>query len=216
MKPTVQQDRQAPQLPKHLHSATLAAIEDHAEYASLALSEADLAHQSATGVLFEQTRLRHVALTQTHLSRLRLIDTRFDACDLSAAGWEKAHIRRGELVGCRLLGTSLIEAQIEDVLVEDCNAEGALFVSARFRSVRFEHCTLRSASFAGADLRDVVFRECDLGQADLRGAKLKGTDLRGSTLEGMQVSAPDLRGAIVEPAQAVQVARLLGIVVEDL
>jgi uncharacterized protein YjbI with pentapeptide repeats len=65
-------------------------------------------------------------------------------------------------------------------------------------------------------LAGVVFRNCDLTNADLRNTTLRGTDLRGSTLTGMQVGAKELRGAIIDPTQAVHLARLLGVTVRAL
>jgi hypothetical protein len=42
---------------------------------------------------------------------------------------------------------------------------------------------------------------------------LEGADLRGSILDDLRINPQDLRGAIIEPGQAAQIARLLGIVV---
>jgi uncharacterized protein YjbI with pentapeptide repeats len=47
--------------------------------------------------------------------------------------------------------------------------------------------------------------------ADLRGSKLQKTDFRRSEVEGMLVEMSDLRGAIVDPAQAMILARVLGL-----
>ena len=52
-----------------------------------------------------------------------------------------------------------------------------------------------------------------LVRADLTGAKLKGADLRGADIEGITARAEDVRGAIVTPAQAMELARLLGLVI---
>jgi hypothetical protein len=48
----------------------------------------------------------------------------------------------------------------------------------------------------------------------MSGAILDGVDLRGSNIEGMRVGAKELRGAIVDPVQAVELVRILGIVVK--
>jgi uncharacterized protein YjbI with pentapeptide repeats len=56
-----------------------------------------------------------------------------------------------------------------------------------------------------------VFRSCNLTRADLRGAKLQNTDFRTSEVEGMLVGMTDLQGAIVDPAQAMVFARVLGL-----
>ena len=49
--------------------------------------------------------------------------------------------------------------------------------------------------------------------ADLTGAKLNSADLRGASLDRIVVNAPDVRGAIVNPTQAMELARLLGLVI---
>jgi uncharacterized protein YjbI with pentapeptide repeats len=56
-----------------------------------------------------------------------------------------------------------------------------------------------------------VFRSCELARADLHGAKLQNTDFRSSEVVGMVVGMNDLRGAIVDPAQAMIFARVLGL-----
>lgn len=42
-------------------------------------------------------------------------------------------------------------------------------------------------------------------------AKLDGADFRGSSVEGLLVHAADLKGAIVDPAQAMIFAELMGL-----
>ena len=61
----------------------------------------------------------------------------------------------------------------------------------------------------------VIFRDCDLSQADLRNTKLKGADLRGSAITGVQVGIKDLQGVIVTSSQAIQLAGLLGVTVQE-
>lgn len=201
--------------PKSLRAEALATIEDHGEYTALALADCDLTQQIAANVIFEQAQIRRSIFARTRLARLRLIDVRFEACDLSGADWEKVRIRRAEISGGRLLGMQLLEADLENVLVRDCNLEDAVFAAAKLKSVRFEKCNLRGVSFDQADLNSAAFHECDLTNADLRSAKLHEVDLRGSIIDGMQVGAKELRGAIIDRMQAVQVASLLGITVKE-
>jgi len=60
-----------------------------------------------------------------------------------------------------------------------------------------------------------VFEDCDLARADLRRAVLRGADLRGSQLDGVQAGPEEFSGAIVDSAQALQIAGLLGIVIRE-
>ena len=46
-------------------------------------------------------------------------------------------------------------------------------------------------------------------------SKLVGADLRSSEIDGVVLLPADVRGAIVSPAQAMDLARLLGIVIRE-
>ena len=208
---------QPPQLPKPVFADALPGVTlaDHAEYSGLVLAGCSLADQAAQKVCFDQALLKRVNFGRTRLPGLQASDMRLEACDLSGAQWEKARLRRVELVGCRLVGAKLLDATFEDVLLDHCEADLALFWSASFKVARFERCRLREASFLKAQLPGVVFRDCDLSHADLREARLAGADFRRSVIDGLQVSLPDLRGVIIDPTQATAVAALAGLILRD-
>ena len=208
---------QPPQLPSLSQAGELPGgkLMAGAAYTQLALSNCDLTGQSAESLLFEQMTFRRVNLSQTHLNGVRLVDARFDACNLAGLEAEKGYLRRIEFNGCQLLGAKWLESTFTDVWWIDCRIDLALFWSSSFKAVRFERCSLSQASFEGADLSGVVFRDCDLSQADLRSAPLDGTDFRGSLMTDMQLDSRKLRGAIIDPAQAVAFVGLLGVVVKE-
>lgn len=205
---------QPPRLPAQLAAAPEPeALADHASFTRCLLQDARFDAQAADDILFEQVIGRRLGFNQAQVSLAQLLDARFDACDFAGSEWAKAHMLRVEWIGCRLMGTRILEAQIEDVLFQKCNGDLARFWSSACKGVWFDQCTLREASFEGCDLSGAIFRRCDLSNADFRGAKLGGADLRGSTIAGMQVGIKELQGAIVDPAQAVQIVGLLGITV---
>ena len=208
-------ERHPPKLPKPLAAAQTTEIEEHELYSQLLFDHLDFSGTHAARPAFEQVLFRRSIFLQTHLPDLRLLDCRLEKCDTSAAMWEKAHLRRVEFNGCRMLGAVLIEAALEDILFTECLAEKINFGFAVLKITRFEQCNLRSASFAGADCRGVVFHGCDLSGADFREAKLESADLRTATINGLQVGVKELQGAIIAPEQAVQVAGLLGIRVQE-
>lgn len=161
----------------------------------------------------EQVSARNVSFQGAELPLVQLADCRFEAGDFASCTLDKAYMRRVELIGCRLLGATLAEADLRDVLFARCNANLAHFWNTRFRAVRFEHCTLHEASFDGADLTGAVFYKCDLSGADLRNTRLKGADLRGSSLAGIKINSNDVAGAVIDPIQALELIQLLGVVV---
>lgn len=208
----------APQLPASAAMPTLkdAALEDGASFTQLVLADCDFSGVVAEDVSLDRVLCQRVRFGQVALPLAQLLDVRFDSCDLAGSVWEKTHVRRTELVGCRAIGLTFSNASLDDVRFERCNAEQARFWTSTFRAARFEQCVLREASFAESDLSGVVFRGCDLTNADLRGTKLTGADLRGSTIEGVRIGIKELEGAIIEPAQIVHLAGLLGVTVRDL
>ena len=129
---------QSPRLPKTLSPEALTQLEEHREYAEIEISGCDLTDQSAGNVLFEEVSLRSTIFTRSRLPRLRLLDVRLEACDLSGAFLEESRFRRVELIGCRLMGVQLLSAQLDDVHFRDCNLEGAVFVSSQTKALLFE------------------------------------------------------------------------------
>jgi uncharacterized protein YjbI with pentapeptide repeats len=78
----------------------------------------------------------------------------------------------------------------------------------------------RQASSTGAtlqklisrlDLRGALLKSCEFKNADMTGAQLEGVDFRGSRVEGLMALATDLKGAIVDRAQEMVFAELLGL-----
>lgn len=165
----------------------------------------------AEDVSLEGLDLRGGSFQEATLPLLQVADCRFDATDFASCALEKAYLRRVELLGCRLVGVKLNEADLQDVLFARCNARLARFWNMRGVAIRFEQCALQEASFEGANLAGAVFVRCDLSGADLRNTNLAGADLRGSTLAGIRVNAKDLKGAIVDAAQAVELIGLFGV-----
>lgn len=215
MKPVSRGGIQPPQIPAGLDPLELAILRDGDEFSRAALS-GDCTGQAAGRLLLEQCVLRRVTLLNTRLRVLRGADCRLERCDLSGAQWEGARLRRVELRDCRLRGANFSDARIEEAVFTGCSADEAYFAGAVFQPARFVKCSLRAVSFEGADLGGVTFNGCDLSGANLTGAKLTGADFRSATIDGLVVGIADLRGARVTPAQALQVAALLGIEISEL
>jgi uncharacterized protein YjbI with pentapeptide repeats len=120
---------------------------------------------------------------------------------------------RVEFVDCRLIGLKAIECRWEHVLLERCDSRYAQFADGAAPSSDFIETQLQEADFRRVRLESTRWQRSTLSRADFTGAKLKGADLRGAILEGILVDAADVSGAIVSPSQAMELARLLGLVI---
>ena len=83
----------------------------------------------------------------------------------------------------------------------------------RLTACEFKGSGFQDADFQGANLEGLRTERVNFSRCNLCGAKLKDADLRGADIEGLLVRAEDVRGAIVTPPQAMELARLLGLVI---
>jgi len=134
-------------------------------------------------------------------------------CDLSNAVFGRFEARRVEFIDCRLLGMKTSACRWQDVLIENCDARYAQFNGGVLRSCEFKGTRLDEADFRGANLEGSVFMDASLRRADFSDARLGNANLRGAEIGGMVVRAEDLRGALVTAPQAMDLARLLGVVI---
>jgi|SRR5690348_7971775 len=204
-----------PDIPKKLEPLNLStSLTDRAHYRAVLLTDQDFAGQSAEYVSVESARLRAVNLSNTRLTAAQFSDVAFERVNLAAADWAKSIFHRCAWRDCGLTGFSATHAHLRDALFSECSLAAARFRFATFKAARFERCILTEADYQGADLRGVRFVACDLRGAQMSGARLAGADLRGCNLDGLRIGPTELRGAIVDPTQAVALARLLGLTVE--
>ncbi|NYF78134.1 pentapeptide repeat-containing protein [Granulicella arctica] len=174
----------------------------------LDLSGSRLASLRGSNVLFER-----VTLANSEIGSVRLSDARFVGCDLSNSMLRSFEATRVEFIDCKLVGMNAFASRWQDVLIDHCDARFAQLSEARMR-----HCEIRSSQFREAALGRATFEatrflDVVLRQADLAEAKLAGIDLRTSDIEGISLRVEDLRGAIVNPAQAMDLARFLEVVI---
>ena len=154
-----------------------------------------------------------VSFAGTTLRSARFRDVRFIRCDLSNAVLRGLEASRVEFIDCRLMGMKAIECRMEDILLERCEARYAQFSDGTLRRSEFMETQLTDADFRSTNLENTRWIRSNLSRADLTGAKLKGADLCGAAIDGLIVSAPDVAGAIVSATQAMDLARLLGLVI---
>jgi uncharacterized protein YjbI with pentapeptide repeats len=157
--------------------------------------------------------LHRVRWTGSEFGSVTWKDVRLVGCDLANVKAHRINLVRVELIDCRLTGFAARATEWQDVLVRHSDARFAQLRGGVFRRCEFEGGDWQEADFREADLSGAVLRGCQLARADLRQARLRGTDFRKSELEEMLVGVGDLDGAMVDPAQAMVLARLMGLVI---
>lgn len=183
--------------------------------------------QGSGGLLIEELRVRRAAheplaahvvkVVTAEVNGLGLVagdvdlhmrDAVLTDCDLSNVQARKAHLRRVEWRGCRLVGLGLIESELESVKFSDGTLMLGSFGHSRLHRVVFEGVNLSEASFVGADLTQVVFDGCVLAGADFRDARLSACEIRGTSLDGV-LGIGSLKGVTMPAADVVASAAAL-------
>ena len=159
----------------------------------------------------EGSLLERIQLSGAQLGSMVCKDVRLEGCDLANVRAHRVSFVRVELVECRLTGFRATALDWQDVLVRKGDLGYAQIFEGKFRNCEFDTCSWPEADLRQTDLSGSVFRSCNLTRADLRGAKLQNTDFRTSEVEGVVIGMTDLEGAIVDAAQAMVFARVLGL-----
>ena len=167
--------------------------------------------RSLKSVVLESCVLKRVNFARCNLRGLRLKDVRLLECDFANAEALGLKAVRTEFINCRLTGLKAVEADCQDFLISGGDAGFTQFRLGTFKRSEFNTCNFAEADFHGCDLRGAILRSCEFKNADMTGAKLEEADFRGSRVEGLMAFAADLKGAIVDPAQAMIFAELLGL-----
>ena len=178
----------------------------------------EAAWASADGVELRQCLLRGCELRGASLKRGSFVDVVFERCDLSNARLSEAFFQRVRFVDCKLLGADLDSARLRSAAFTGCVLRMANFSLSKAQDVRFAQCDLTEAALR--DLREckrVEFSACDLRRAELAGTRLAGMDLTTCEIGGNTwgPGLAEVRGAIVTPLQAMELARALGVRIQE-
>lgn len=125
---------------------------------------------------------------------------------------------RAEFADCKLTGTNLAETTLNHLLFDRCKGEFANFAFSRLRTVRFGGCRMRSAAFGDCRFERVEFSQCELAMAEFFGTRLRGVSFADSDIRGIRVREIDsfeLKGVKISVLQAAELARLLGVEIEE-
>jgi uncharacterized protein YjbI with pentapeptide repeats len=178
------------------------------------LNSVDARGMNARELRIEASSLERVNLADSSFNTITIKDARLTNCDIANLSTRGLTLLRVELIDCRMTGLSGGDVDAQDVLIRDGDQRYSQMRSSRFRNTEFDNCNFEEGDFQGTDFTGAIFRRCNLRNVEMGKARLPDADLRGSIVEGMHIAVEGLRGAVVDPAQAMTFALLLGIRIE--
>ncbi len=164
---------------------------------------------------FDRCVFLRCVFSENHVKRMSFVDCVFDHSDLSNMRFEKTTFQRVRFVSCRMTGVSFGDAALTNAELTSCNLDYASFEGTRLDRSLVSQCRMRESIWSGVTFSRMSFEKTDLTQAQWHRTPMKGIDLRGCEITGWAIAPGDLRGLTVTSLQALELSKLLGIVVED-
>jgi uncharacterized protein YjbI with pentapeptide repeats len=149
------------------------------------------------------------------MGNMEFADVIFDHCDLSNLSFSGTAFRRVEFRHCRMTGTDLSRCSMTDTLIEGCRCDYVSFSGSKIRRSSFNSSDFSEGAFSDVKLSDLVLDQDRFLNCEFLHTSLQGVDFSECEIGGLLVNPESLRGVIVSPAQAVDLAALLGIVVKQ-
>ncbi len=199
---------------------------DDLEQVDLGLFKAE---SELSGVL-----IRGGAMQDAVLDRAEIKECCFDKVRLTSCDASKIYLKKSSFIGCDLSNTRLNDGKLTEVVFEDCKLVGVGFNECALDTIVFKNCLMNLSQFSAVTAKKLTFINCQLEQAYFDQAKMPGSklldcnlnkadfsqaviiksDMRRSTIEGIRVSPSQLGNVIVNPDQALYLARLMGLQIE--
>ena len=169
---------------------------------------------------------------QTELAELCCTNCRFENCDFT-----QTYFRKSQFIDCTFVDCAFEESYFKASVLRACEVRGGTFHQSHFKNVKLQGvgvyygnftntiwesstvdaCSFKDALFSEVKLKTMRFGKTDFTRADFFRTPLKGVDLSDCVIAGITVSDDfrDLAGLKISPLQAVDIAALLGVVVES-
>lgn len=97
----------------------------------------------------------------------------------------------------------------------ECNLHYANFSGSRYKQTIYKKCDIGSSSFIQCGFKKTLFEHCSLVDSEFYNTSLDGMNFATSEIDGIGVTQDLLKGAIVSTDQALQLVKLLGLIVDE-
>ncbi len=181
----------------------------------------DLRDLQEIGEEAENLSLGSIDLKECSFSGCSFLDSRFQAtgfdrvvfrdCDLTGCSFSECGLRQVTFLGCRMLGTNFSDCTLTGCRFEDCQGKYMGLVACTLKQPVLSDCSMSGGSLSRSKLQRPSISRCDLTRCDFSGAELGSVDLSTSAIDGATWTISQLKNITVTTAQAIDLARLMGL-----
>lgn len=169
---------------------------------------------------------------QTELAELQCTDCRFERCDFTQTYFrksvftdctfvdcvfEESYFKATTLIGCEVRGGTFHRSHFKNAKLHGVGVYYGNFTETIWETSTVDECSFKDALLSETKLKNNRFIKSDFTRADFFRTPLQGVDLSDCIIAGITVSDDfrELAGLKISPLQAVDIAALLGVVVES-
>ena len=162
-----------------------------------------------TGCVFERCRFQ-----EADVKRMSFVDCFFDHCDMSNMRFLNTTFQRTHFKNCRMIGADFSETTMMNTNFEACAMDYAGFTHTKIKQTQWTTCCLRESLWTEVNFQHIFLIDSDFTGSEWQQTPLKGLDFTACKIEGIRIAPQALAGLKVTMSQAVELSRLLGIVID--
>lgn len=168
---------------------------------------------NAEDVEFEKCIFKDCKITGT-FEKAVFHDVIFENCDFSNCLFREGSFIRVEIRNSKFVGCDFSDSRVYHLMSRETIFRYANFSSASLEEVLFEKCDLSNSSCTECKLKNTYFELSKLIQTQFFKTKLKGIDISTCEISGIITTFEDIKGLTVNNFQAIELSKLLGIIIK--
>ncbi len=180
-----------------------------------AFSEQPAAGVRKSGLSFSCCRFIKCNFSEGKFPDGNYCDVVFTNCNLSNADLSECRFTRVEFIDCKLSGTNLAGSMFNHVVWKNCQCRYLIFSLSRLSNVLFHSSVFRGCAMDECKPEKIWMEDCDFSETVFFRTPLKDINFSSCHIENIRITAWEVKGIIVTPFQAMDLAQILGIRIEE-
>ena len=168
---------------------------------------------NAEDMEFEKCIFKNCKITGT-FEKAVFRDVIFENCDFSNCLMMENSFMRVEIKDSKFVGCNFTDSRLYHLICENSIFQYANFNSATIEDTVFDKSDLTKRFFDNFNFKNVYFEYRKLIETSFFKTKLKDIDVSSCEFSGITTSIEDVKGLIVNNFQAIELSKLLGIVIK--
>ncbi|MDB8800851.1 MULTISPECIES: pentapeptide repeat-containing protein [unclassified Romboutsia] len=165
-------------------------------------------------ISFNSCVFKNIIFEECDLKKIDIVDCIFENCDLSNIDISDSSIYRTEFINCKLIGSRFDDSLMKNVVFKDTIGIYSNFSYAKLKNICFKDSNFRNSVFQEIESKGLILESTDLTKSVFRGSSLDKVDLTTCNIDSLEVSIKDVSGGIFTPIQALELTKLMNIVVK--